>query len=327
MNCEVCGTALPEGAMFCGECGRAVSARTISIQAGSDETADAPPALSRSVPSSPAPSVPSPPVLEVPSPPRPAVAAPAVMPHPPEGAPIAPPALKPPSVLGDSAPFPLSSPPSPGDTRAIDPLPRPNSQLIAGAKPAVLRWGEDEPGAPTPVDVPEHRDPLPPLDSLVSPFAAAPAPSAFAPPVVDEPVGHTAPRLEHSDGGTGPVGDIEQTLIVPRREQGERFILQFSTGESISVFGSGLIGRNPTPQPGEYYDHLVVIRDPGKSVSKTHLEFGQEAGSFWVSDRYSGNGSVLREPGAAPRRLAAGRRYRIVRGTRVDIAEQFFIIS
>jgi hypothetical protein len=121
--------------------------------------------------------------------------------------------------------------------------------------------------------------------------------------------------------------EIEQTLIVPRRETGQRFVLQFSTGESVTVHGSGLLGRNPTPQPSEYFDQLVSIIDPGKSVSKTHLEFGQEAGAFWVSDRFSGNGSVVREPESAPRRLVAGKRYRIVRGTRVDIGEQFFVVS
>jgi hypothetical protein len=121
--------------------------------------------------------------------------------------------------------------------------------------------------------------------------------------------------------------ELEQTLIVHRRETGQRFVLQFSTGESVTVFGSGLLGRNPTPQPSEYFDQLVSITDPGKSVSKTHLEFGQDAGSFWVSDRFSGNGSTVREPESSPRRLVAGKRYRIVRGTRVDIGEQFFVVS
>jgi hypothetical protein len=121
--------------------------------------------------------------------------------------------------------------------------------------------------------------------------------------------------------------EIEQTLIVPRRDTGQRFVLQFSTGESITVHGSGLLGRNPIPQPTEYFDQLVSISDPGKSVSKTHLEFGQDAGSFWVSDRFSGNGSVVREPESSSKRLVPGKRYRIVRGTRVDIGEQFFVVS
>ena len=149
-------------------------------------------------------------------------------------------------------------------------------------------------------------------------------------------VKHPIPRNDGPDpfpwGDRGPSifsdsDELEQTLIVPRSDAGERFVLQFSTGESVTVFGTGLLGRNPTPQPGEYYDQLVAISDPGKSVSKTHLEFGQEGGSFWVSDRYSGNGSIVREPEGAPKRIMAGKRYRIVRGSRVDIGEQFFVVS
>ena len=62
------------------------------------------------------------------------------------------------------------------------------------------------------------------------------------------------------------------------RSLGERFVLQFSTGESVTVRGTGLIGRNPALGAGEYVDDLIAIVDEGKSVSKTHLEFGQEDG-------------------------------------------------
>ena len=121
--------------------------------------------------------------------------------------------------------------------------------------------------------------------------------------------------------------DLEATRLVADSATGTRYVLQFSTGESVTVAGSGLIGRNPSMQPGEYVDQLVPIFDAGKSVSKTHLEFGQEAGRFWVSDRYSTNGSVIRQPDAEPRRCDAGRRYFIARGTRVDVGEQFFVVS
>jgi len=119
--------------------------------------------------------------------------------------------------------------------------------------------------------------------------------------------------------------DLEETRIV--RKSGARFVLQFSTGESVSVSGNGLIGRNPVAEPGERFESMVVISDTGKSVSKTHLEFGQDAGNFWISDRFSGNGTTVREPGGAPRRCDAGKRYRVTRGSRVDIGEQFFIVS
>ena len=143
------------------------------------------------------------------------------------------------------------------------------------------------------------------------PSQAPAAPAAEVPAVPDAAAAHD---------------DIEATRIV-RRASGDRFVLQFSTGESFTVHGTGLVGRNPKPEPGEYFDQLVRVLDTGKSVSKTHLEFGQEAGAFWVNDRFSGNGTVLREPETSARRAEAGRRYRIVRGTRVDIGEQFFVVS
>lgn len=140
-----------------------------------------------------------------------------------------------------------------------------------------------------------------------------------------EAAGNSIDSLElDADGGPS---DVEKTRIVDRPARGDAFILQFSTGENITVSGTGLIGRNPFAEPGEYFDSLVSITDPGKSVSKTHLEFGQDGGQFWISDRYSANGTVVREPDRPARRGEAGKRYRVVRGTRVDIGEQFFIVS
>ena len=121
--------------------------------------------------------------------------------------------------------------------------------------------------------------------------------------------------------------DVEKTRIVSSTQSGQRFVLQFSTGESVTVFGTGLVGRNPVKEPAEYFDHMVTIVDPGKSVSKTHLEFGQIGTSFWVADRFSGNGTTIREPDSPARRCEPGRRYRIARGTRVTIGEQFFVVS
>lgn len=121
--------------------------------------------------------------------------------------------------------------------------------------------------------------------------------------------------------------DIEDTRITRSRRSGERFVLQFSTGESVAVFGSGLVGRNPRSEPNEYVDQFVRVTDPTRSVSKTHLEFGQDSGAFWVRDRYSGNGTVVREAERRPVRCEPGRRYLVPRGTRVDVGDQFFVVS
>jgi hypothetical protein len=137
-----------------------------------------------------------------------------------------------------------------------------------------------------------------------------------------------APELQWGLGDSGDeLEDTEATRIVSQRSTGARFVLQFSTGESFTVYGIGLVGRNPQPEPAEYFDHIVRVLDPSRSVSKTHLEFGQESGAFWIKDRFSGNGSVVREPEGDPVRCQPDRRYRVVRGTRVDIGEQFFVVS
>jgi predicted component of type VI protein secretion system len=72
---------------------------------------------------------------------------------------------------------------------------------------------------------------------------------------------------------------------------------------------------------------LVRVLDPSRSVSKVHLEFGQDSGRFWIMDRFSGNGTTVREPEAEPLRCQPEKRFRLARGTRVDIGEQFFIVS
>lgn len=252
MTCQHCGADLPPIAMFCGECGRSVSAAVIA-----------------------------PVVVERPTPPVTAQLEPITPPEGAEAYPVEPDPVEPDSAEPDTAEPDTAEPcgncgaaaladdlycaecghPLAGDTRVIEPLPE-----------------------PLPLE------PLP-LDS---------------------------PPIEV---------DTESTRIVAREPAGAPFVLQFSTGENYSVLGSGLAGRNPRPEPGEYVDHLVTIVDPGRSVSKTHLEFGQVDGVFWVCDRHSGNGSVIREPGREPRQCEPGRRYPVVRGTRIDLGEQHMIVT
>lgn len=112
----------------------------------------------------------------------------------------------------------------------------------------------------------------------------------------------------------------------PATVERPRYTLQFSTGETVSVRGNGLMGRRPLPQPTETFDHLIQITDPGMSVSKSHLEFGQYEGDFWVSDRFSSNGTILRRSPAPSVRCEPGRRYLVSRGSRVEIGDQFFLL-
>jgi predicted component of type VI protein secretion system len=105
------------------------------------------------------------------------------------------------------------------------------------------------------------------------------------------------------------------------------YLLQFGTGETVVVSGSGLIGRRPAAEPGEFVDHLVPAYDPSKLMSKTHLEFGITDERFWISDRFSGNGTTMTAPDGTSKRCEPGRRYQLERGTRVDIGDQFFLVG
>jgi hypothetical protein len=340
VNCEVCGTELPHGALFCGECGRAVTVRAVRTE---DETVGDGEA-SADVPSLPNPQWADDLFAEAESPELVDAGDEPATEFEPEAAAPAPASQANDTVIID--PFDLESL---AQMPAVVPIVQapdadgadPDSIEVAGiaqapaADPGLLS-DEIEQDLPADFDDPElveepeqsaevhelaHED-----EEAESPAERfAPAASVRPDPFPWGEPG-AAPAAAAALAAVDP-DDLEQTLIVPRRDTGERFVLQFSTGESVTVFGTGLLGRNPAPQPGEYFDQLVSISDPGKSVSKTHLEFGQEAGSFWVSDRFSGNGSVVREPGAPPKRLLGGKRYRIVRGTRVDIGEQFFVVS
>lgn len=223
----------------------------------------------------------------------------------------------------------------------------PEKALFCGECGRSLAQSSARPGSTAPVAVPLVREPV----AFASPSEGTTetaiidlvdelpkeAEPARAPDTIETLSVWDAPALEAAEPWAPParllnpevesIEDLDETRIVTSTLGGHRFVLQFSTGESVTIFGTGLIGRNPAPEPSEYFDQLVAIVDPGKSVSKTHLEFGQVAGSFWVSDRYSGNGTVVREPDSDPKRCEPGKRYRVARGTRVTMGEQFFVVS
>lgn len=312
MKCSYCSTELPTGALFCGECGRAVKST-------------------------------------VAPPPRPIVARPLTTPAPPpspwlgaavdetrcdqcgsamlredifcpECGFVSQAVSKAFALGGDPRDTAVVTPISAGVptlTEAnpeAEPQPEPEPEPEAAAEP---EW-EPEPEA--------ELEPEPEPEPQPEPEPEAAAEPAAEPEAGPEPALEPEPVPALAEPSTA-FEDVEATRIVAPGVTGERFVLQFSTGESYTVFGSGLVGRNPRPEPGEYFDQLLAVVDPTRSVSKTHLEYGQESGAFWVRDRFSGNGTVLREPEALPRRLQADRRYRVIRGSRIDIGEQFFIVS
>jgi len=206
---------------------------------------------------------------------------------------------------GDTPPRPrgLHAAPEPESPAVGTPFvpPAPGSATVPSSAPSAQDSGAI--GVPTAAPLP----PLPGVDD-----AARPAPS-----VIDAPTS--------ADGDLED--DVDETRIVSATPTHAPFVLHFSTGERFGVHGTGLVGRLPRPQPGERFDDLLTVHDPGKSVSKTHLELGRDGDDLWVSDRFSGNGTVVRHIDGSIRRCEPGRRYRVERGARVDIGEQFFLVQ
>lgn len=158
-----------------------------------------------------------------------------------------------------------------------------------------------------------------------SPDAAEAGPAAS--PAVQEPARVETPRIEPPPVAAEESAQPVRRHVVEDPPAASVFTLRFSTGQVESVTGTGLIGRRPLPQPTEYFDQLITLDDRGLSVSKSHLEFGQHGGELWVSDRYSGNGTIIRRPVDLPLRCEPGRRYLVPRGSRVDIGEQYFTVE
>ncbi|WP_066587759.1 RDD family protein [Cellulomonas timonensis] len=66
--------------------------------------------------------------------------------------------------------------------------------------------------------------------------------------------------------------------------------IELHDGRLVQVVGTALFGRNPVAVDGA---QVVRVVDPGRSVSKTHLQIGIEGGAVWVADRGSTNGTLV----------------------------------
>ncbi|HEU0182025.1 MAG TPA: zinc-ribbon domain-containing protein [Agromyces mariniharenae] len=205
--------------------------------------------------------------------------------------------------------------PRPGDTTAIERPARRNSGVISIPVHGFRAVGDDGDDARAETGVARV------LDEAAS-SASAYGGDERADAAIARVLDAAASSALAAPGAMAPSADA-----APSARSGSRFVLAFSTGETRTVFGTGLIGRRPLPQPGEAFDHLVQIADRTLSVSKTHLEFGEHEGELWIADRFSGNGTIVRRPDDGALRCEPGRRYLVPRGSLVELAEQSFTVA
>jgi hypothetical protein len=180
----------------------------------------------------------------------------------------------------------------------------PNPFLIPGSRPGRPKPGEDPreavPDAPPappvflPQEPPTHEPPTqePEVESGTRrvPRTVEPRPEpAPAAPTTEVPVEATILRPN------GPGSDALPPP--PTAVPGTRWRLLLPDGVEIPLDAALLLGREPVAPSGVRGARPIALRDPDKTVSKTHALLTPVATGVRVRDLHSSNGTTLVLPG------------------------------
>jgi uncharacterized RDD family membrane protein YckC len=150
---------------------------------------------------------------------------------------------------------------------------------------------------PSPSPAPAPR-PSPAAAPATAPAAAATTSPAAAPATVaSAPSAASAPS---------PVLAADDDVPAPEPEQEFEWRMRLDDGRDIGVGGLVLLGRNPQPRVGEEDATLIKVSDEGRTVSKSHLAVGVDAGGLYVMDRGSTNGTTITDPAGGQRTCPPG---------------------
>jgi hypothetical protein len=131
-----------------------------------------------------------------------------------------------------------------------------------------------------------------------------------------------APPPEEGDVDDG-LEQVDETASLQLTQPASRaFVLVSTTGQRFEVSGRSLLGRNPSAAEGVTYESVLVVVDPGKTISKSHAELLVVADELLVVDLSSGNGTVVETPGQAPVRCVPGMPHPVRRGSRLVLGRQ-----
>jgi hypothetical protein len=161
---------------------------------------------------------------------------------------------------------------------------RPNSMFCLSCGQLVTS-GRAPVAAPLPAPVASTRPPLertapPVVRPAVAPAAtpvAAPAPAPA--PAAAAPVPAAAPA---------PPSPVVANAT---------FVVAFSTGQRLVVAGPVVVGRRPEQAAAEIGSAAFAVTDPERSTSRAHAAFDVVDGQLVVTDRGSGNGTVVHRAG------------------------------
>ncbi|WP_349426638.1 RDD family protein [Microbacterium sp. LWS13-1.2] len=161
-----------------------------------------------------------------------------------------------------------------------------------------------DPGAPAAgAAAPATREPVHPAVASPTGAAAAGPGVPWTPPRLlpdaAPPAGPPRPAAARPAARARPGTPAVAAPPVADASSSPAVVLEFDTGARIALPGAGiLIGRDPSPAPGDNGLTLVPIEDPTKSISKTHLALLRTGGAIIAVDRASTNGSALIRDGA-----------------------------
>lgn len=188
---------------------------------------------------------------------------------------------------------PVHSPaPVEGPRPRVSPVPAPQDPSPRAA--TVPGWAVATPAGADGTLLVDQGRPAALVLAPVSPQRSGPDLDTRATPVVRQ-VGLSyglSPELEL----TRPAGPRDDLVAQPAESVAvDRAVaeLELSDGRRITIERTALVGRNPASDADV---QLVRVVDPGRSVSKTHLQIGVEPGGVWVADRGSTNGTVVTLP-------------------------------
>lgn len=148
-----------------------------------------------------------------------------------------------------------------------------------------------------------------------------------------------SPVPQASPSGASPVyedmpafaasGDdsADQTAGGPHSPYVQDWSILLDDGRRIAVEGLVLLGRNPQPKAGEEDAQLIKIADETRTVSKSHLAVGVDAGGIYIVDRGSTNGSTVSTTNGMSSRCRAGEMVRVGDGAIVSIGDHWLEIT
>jgi len=251
-----------------------------------------------------------------------------------------PPPIQQVGVPGVSAPTdaPAADLPSLATAKRIDdPIPTSSSSLDSWAPAPAFTPPPMAPGEASFPSVPAPT--FPAHDPTAEPAAApAPIPPAFTPPPVPR-ISPTAPAATPKDDRQPEQADGNAATQQPSTQANERLDrtvarpfasalqVKLDDGTAVTINGVVLLGRNPALLTGFEHARIVVVNDPGRSVSKTHLAIGPDTDGIWIEDLNSANGVGIGLDGQRPERIAPNVRHTVPVGSRVQFGDRSFTVT